>query len=478
MKVSLSIVLLSFYASSATANGDIRGFIPKDENALLTSSSGHQEHSLLDHVDDPQHTETDASYGGFYPGEKRASVRQTNLAEYGEQRKLDHGTCEHWDNDLNPDGTNAIFAVEVVDDFTLTSEQALVSFKFTTADRGSGPGTVLRTYIYRGTTRNCKEKIHLRWCNQPEYRIFHDISETSFLRRDLGQIFFKLHAFEYSVVFSTPVLLGPGTYWIGFQFPEAISGSSLWMTSSGNGDVGHGYYRSSTSGSWYNFGYPLAFEVEVGFGCINKPPVAKCNKDIVTPIGATFSIDNESSDPDGNDMITLEQSDDIFDNPGVYHVDLIVRDNHEAEDTCSATVVAYDSKVGFVTGGGWIATSDGKANFGFVCKYKEGASVPTGEVKFVYDAVDFNFNSELYEWLLYNEDGSEAQVKGSGTFNGENGYMFMLWATDNDDPEQDEFRIRIWLDGNDDSPIYDNGPGQAIDGGSIKIRTEGGRIRS
>jgi hypothetical protein len=128
VKIYLGIVLLSFYASSATANGDIRGFIPKDENALLTSS-GHQEHRVLDHVD--LHTDTDASYG-FYPGGRKASVQQTNPAEYGEQRKL-VDACEVWDNGLIPDGKNAYDAeLEVVDDFTLISEQDLVSFKFTT----------------------------------------------------------------------------------------------------------------------------------------------------------------------------------------------------------------------------------------------------------------------------------------------------------------------------------------------------------
>jgi hypothetical protein len=436
---TFGIVLLSFCALSAMANGDIRGFIPKDENALLTSS-GHQEHRLLDLVD--SHTEMDASYG-IYPGGRRTSVQQKNLAKYGEQRKLDDGTCELWDNDLKPDERNAIGAVEVVDDFTLTSQQPLVSFKFTTLEKvDSTPGDVLRTYIYGGG-------------DQPDNTpILHDISETSFIRRDLGLVLSEWSAFEYSVVFSTPVLLDPGTYWIGFQFPETISGSSIWMTSSGNGDTRNGYYRSSTTGSWNNYWLPLAFKVEVGFGCINNPPVAKC-KDILTPVGTTFSVDNESSDPDRNDMITLEQSDDIFDNPGVYNVDLIVRDNHEATDMCSTIVVVYDPTVGFETGGGWIANFDGKTNFGFVCKYKKGASVPIGEVKFVFDAVGYNFHSELYEWLLYNEDGSQAQVKGSGTFDGDPGYKFMLWATHND-PEE-EFRIRIWLDGNDDSPIYDNG---------------------
>jgi PKD repeat protein len=55
-------------------------------------------------------------------------------------------------------------------------------------------------------------------------------------------------------------------------------------------------------------------------------------------------------------------------------------------------VVVYDTSAGFVTGGGWInspagayaanLTLAGKANFGFVSKYKAGQSIPTGETEF------------------------------------------------------------------------------------------------
>jgi len=59
-----------------------------------------------------------------------------------------------------------------------------------------------------------------------------------------------------------------------------------------------------------------------------------------------------------------------------------------------AIVVIYDPSAGFVTGGGWInspagrggvdATLTGKANFGFVSRYKKGQTVPTGETEFVF----------------------------------------------------------------------------------------------
>ena len=73
---------------------------------------------------------------------------------------------------------------------------------------------------------------------------------------------------------------------------------------------------------------------------------------------------------------------------GVSGVGVTLRD----DDTGSATsryefIVVYDPSGGFVTGGGWInsptgayrpdPTLTGKANFGFVSKYKKGATVPT-----------------------------------------------------------------------------------------------------
>ena len=84
-------------------------------------------------------------------------------------------------------------------------------------------------------------------------------------------------------------------------------------------------------------------------------------------------------------------------------------------DTGSATaaqfVVIYDPAGGFVTGGGWIDspagayTADpsmtGKANFGFVSKYKKGASIPTGQTQFQFKAGDLNFQSSSYDcWSL------------------------------------------------------------------------------
>jgi hypothetical protein len=130
----------------------------------------------------------------------------------------------------------------------------------------------------------------------------------------------------------------------------------------------------------------------------------------------------------------------------------------------------------------------GKANFGFVSKYKKGASVPIGQTEFMFQTADMNFHSDNYKWMLVNKAGDRAQYKGEGMINGlldPNGnlYKFMLWAVD-DNP--DTFRIKIWQEEdtvNEEEPVpefvvYDNGfegsgyeDGQPISGGSIVIHT-------
>lgn len=115
-------------------------------------------------------------------------------------------------------------------------------------------------------------------------------------------------------------------------------------------------------------------------------------------------------------------------------------------------------------------TLTGKANFGFVSKYKKGAQVPTGNTEFQFHAADLNFHSDSYDWLVVT--GSDyARFKGVGTINGEGGYRFQLWAGDGD---PDTFRIKIWTENETtgtETVIYDNGFDQAIGGGSIIVHT-------
>ena len=98
------------------------------------------------------------------------------------------------------------------------------------------------------------------------------------------------------------------------------------------------------------------------------------------------------------------------------------------EETC-AFLVVYDPTAGFVSGGGWVQseagycqldeaceTAQGKANFGFISRYKQGAQTPTGETQFQFAAGNLNFHSDSYDWLVI--AGPRAQYKGSGKING------------------------------------------------------------
>jgi len=178
---------------------------------------------------------------------------------------------------------------------------------------------------------------------------------------------------------------------------------------------------------------------------------------------------------------------------GVYKVTLTVTDNGNLSGTANtvngleAMVVIYDPSAGFVTGGGWINSPSGaftpmpmltgKATFGFVAKYQNGATVPTGNTEFQFKAGALNFSSTSYEWLVIS-GGRKAQYKGFGTINGGGNYRFMLTAIDGNQPGgggQDKFRMRIWSDAN--GLIYDNqlnapdsdDPTTVLGGGSIVI---------
>lgn len=152
--------------------------------------------------------------------------------------------------------------------------------------------------------------------------------------------------------------------------------------------------------------------------------------------------------------------------------------NDVAEDYVDASInfVVYDPEggEGHVTGGGWIDSPEGafkdepsltgKASFGFVSKYKKGASTPDGQTEFQFKAGGLNFHSSSYDWLVVTEGGTNALFKGTGTIGGVGEYKFMLWAGDD---VTDTFRIRIW--GVSVGVVYDNGVEQPIGGGSIIV---------
>ena len=140
------------------------------------------------------------------------------------------------------------------------------------------------------------------------------------------------------------------------------------------------------------------------------------------------------------------------------------------------------NRAGFQTTGCCRSYRTGKATFGFVSKYKNGASAPDGSTQFRFQTADLHFQSDSYDWLVI--AGHKALYKGVGTINGMGNYGFMLSAIDADltpSTDVDLFRIKIWDRDQGDVVVYDNqigcsaddavdaSPCTAIGGGSITI---------
>jgi hypothetical protein len=218
---------------------------------------------------------------------------------------------------------------------------------------------------------------------------------------------------------------------------------------------------------------------------LNESPTANAGGPYLVAVGQQVTLDGSgSSDPDSDSLTEAWTVDggtvsgNVFTAgsvPGIYDVELVVNDGTVDSLPATTMVVVYDPSAGFVTGGGWIdspagaykadVSLTGKANFGFVAKYKNGANVPDGNTEFQFKAGDMNFKSSSYEWLVV--AGNKAQFKGVGTINGQGSYKFMISA---DDDNPDTFRIKIWLEDNGvETVVYDNGSQQSLGGGSIKI---------
>jgi hypothetical protein len=195
---------------------------------------------------------------------------------------------------------------------------------------------------------------------------------------------------------------------------------------------------------------------------------------------------------DGSGSVTGSHA---YATPGVYTIKLAVTDkDDDSGESIFQYIVVYDPDGGFVTGGGWIWSeagyckltaacdgAEGKANFGFVSKYKKGAHVPTGETEFQFKAGNLNFHSDSYQWLVV--AGPKAMYKGEGKINGAGNYGFMISAVDEKltpSTDTDLFRIKIWEGDDGDTVVYDNQMGEADDadptteigGGNIVIHKE------
>jgi hypothetical protein len=187
--------------------------------------------------------------------------------------------------------------------------------------------------------------------------------------------------------------------------------------------------------------------------------------------------------------------DHLYNNPGVYSVTITLSDVcQQASVFDYRYLVIFDPTGGFVTGGGWINSPtgaykpdpnlSGKANFGFVAKYKKGSTIPDGNTEFQFKAGNLNFQSSSYEDMRLVISGPKANFKGKGMLNGTGNYGFMVSVIDGQISGGggfDKFRIKIWNIDNEGVIVYDNNlsetnenaePVTVIEGGSIVIHKE------
>ena len=232
---------------------------------------------------------------------------------------------------------------------------------------------------------------------------------------------------------------------------------------------------------------------------IPSTPLALIGGSVNVPVATTFSdpgtADTFTATLDCGSGITAQSSAPggmaggvcAFSEPGVYAIQLTVRDDDGGSDTklASGQIVVYDAAAGSLTGGGWIVspvgantiapTTTGKLTFGFVARYQPGSTIPTGNAEFKLSVGKLDFRSTSLEWLVVGE--TRAQLQGRGTVNGGGDYAFSVVAFDGG--SGDAVRIRIWhrVSG---AVLYDSRPGEPFDaetltalgGGSVQLHQD------
>jgi PKD repeat protein len=283
--------------------------------------------------------------------------------------------------------------------------------------------------------------------------------------------------------------------------PEGGPVSLAWDTNAdGQFDDGSGASLTFTFAD--NGSYPVSVRAtdQQGLAAVSTLVVSVANAApqvgvIIAPqdpkqINTSVSVAASISDPGTSDLLSAIWSWDdgttspaaisdglafgshTYSQPGVYSVVLTAKDKDGATTTRAFNyIVIYDPSGGFVTGAGWIYSprgayllkpdASGMTLFGFVSKYKKGASVPSGDADFFFCLGGFNFNATSYSWLVVND--STAQFLGYGTMNGRGSYRFSITVKDGKlGGGADAYRIQIWNTA-DGMLVYDNQPGAALD---------------
>jgi MBG domain (YGX type)/Ig-like domain CHU_C associated len=297
---------------------------------------------------------------------------------------------------------------------------------------------------------------------------------------------------------------------------ESVLGGILNLSSTANEDTGIGTYSITPSGLT-SVNYEITFKpgelainsVSIDASASSKPvPVGSSSITLSAKVqGASsipvpymkvwFSIENgnnqitnypavfTAADGSGVATLTIIGLTSIVD---VFKVTAAAGSGCGNAATSIAYLAVYDPSGGFVTGGGWINSPygalvgtnlTGKANFGFVSKYKKGSNVPDGNTEFQFHEGNLNFSSSSYDLGSLVIAGNRAIYKGVGTINGAGSYSFMVSAVDGDvagGVGNDKFRIKIW-NKTYGAIVYDNNlgkdendvPSTVLGGGSIVI---------
>ncbi|MBI3747023.1 MAG: hypothetical protein HY264_10985, partial [Chloroflexi bacterium] len=263
----------------------------------------------------------------------------------------------------------------------------------------------------------------------------------------------------------------------------SYSGSGFHATSDGYGTVTASLRATTTLITCS----PVVVSVGTAITCTATVADVEANGTKTSPLGTvTFNTDNPSgvftpssrtcnlvpaAIPTSTCSVTYKSSIANVDNITATYTPT---DNvHSGSSTTIATiVVTYDPSGGFVTGGGYILQParntypsgigvGAKNNYGFNAKYKNGATVPTGELEFQFKPGNINFHGSSFDWLVITTLSSttiKAQAQGSGTNNGTGSYGFLVTVIDGG--SNDTFRIKIW-DKTTMAILYDNEYGSA-----------------
>ncbi len=271
------------------------------------------------------------------------------------------------------------------------------------------------------------------------------------------------------------------------QWEQAFGGVSYETDLSAQKTADGGCVMVGTTTSFGAGGYDAYLVKVAPEESLNVPPVADAGDPYLAQLGYSVELDATASyDPDGS-IVSYDWSfgDDTYGNGmsvsntytavGIYDVSLTVTDNEGAQSIGTTIAVIYDPENGFATGGGWFWSaqgnfkaepeSEGKANFGFIVKYKH--EVSDGNLEFQYHVGDINLKASEITWLIMSD--VSAQFKGEGTINGEGFYTFRVIAKDSDKTggQPDEITIKIWQGTDTEAdPIYQ----------AINVQLGGGNI--